>query len=139
MPRLSKTRKSKQCLFQSWNWLRNRTVGWRSTLWILDYHYDNDGPRTTNNVEGWHSNINMICKTAHPNIYTMVKMLQNIQSTNEAKLIQLSAGGKQRTKKRKYRQLHFGLQQLQTRLRNGTLNVEDFADTWSHLLYLDCL
>ena len=90
---------------------------------------DNDGPRTTNNVEGWHSNINMICKTAHPNIYTMVKMLQNIQSTNEAKLIQLSAGGKQRTKKRKYRQLHFGLQQLQTRLRNGTLNVEDFADT----------
>jgi hypothetical protein len=59
----------------------------------------------------------------------MVKMLQNIQSTNEAKLIQLSAGGKQRTKKRKYRQLHSGLQQLQTRLSIGTLNVEDFADT----------
>ena len=90
---------------------------------------DNDGPRTTNNVEGWHSKINMICKTAHPNIYTMVKMLQTIQSTNEAKLIQLSAGGKQRTKKRKYRQLHSRLQQLKTRLRNGTLNVVDFADT----------
>ena len=58
--------------------------------WVESWnHYDNDRPRTTNNVEGWHSKINKTCKTAHPNIYTMVKMLQNIQSTNEAKLIQL--------------------------------------------------
>jgi hypothetical protein len=64
--------------------------------WVESWnHYDNDRPRTTNNVEGWHSKINKTCKTTHPNIYTMVKMLQNIQSTNEAKLIQLSEGGKQ--------------------------------------------
>jgi len=97
--------------------------------WVEPWnHYDNGGPRTTNNVEGWHSNINKICKTAHPNIYTIMKMLQNIQSTNEAKLIQLSAGGKQRPKK---------LQQLKTRFRNGTLNVVDYADAASHLLHLD--
>ena len=99
-------------------------------------HYDNGGPRTTNNVEGWHSKINKICKTAHPNIYTIMKMLQNIQSTNEAKLIQLSAGGKQRTKKRMHRQLD-SLQQLKTRFRNGTLNVVDYADAASHLLHID--
>ena len=64
--------------------------------WVESWnHYDNDRPRTTNNVEGWHSKINKTCKTAHPNIYTMLKMLQNIQSANEAKLIQLSEGGKQ--------------------------------------------
>ena len=37
--------------------------------WVESWnHYDNDGPRTTNNVEGWHSKINKICKTAHTNI-----------------------------------------------------------------------
>ena len=66
-----------------------------------------------------------------------MKMLQNIQSTNEAKLIQLSAGRKQRTKKRKYRQLNSLLQQLKTRFRNGTLNVVDYDDAASHLLHLD--
>jgi 3-deoxy-D-arabino-heptulosonate 7-phosphate (DAHP) synthase len=65
-----------------------------------------------------------------------MKMLQNIQSTNEAKLIQLSAGGKQRTKKRMHRQLD-SLQQLKTRFRNGTLNVVDYADAASHLLHID--
>jgi hypothetical protein len=46
-------------------------------------HFDNDGPRTTNNVEGWHSKLNKVCDHAHPNIFAMVTLLQSIQTTNE--------------------------------------------------------
>jgi len=79
-------------------------------------HFSNDGPRTTNNAEGWHSKVNKICQRAHPNIYAMVRLLQKIQSTNEAKIIQLLAGGRQRPKSVKYRQLDERLQTLKDRL-----------------------
>lgn len=28
-------------------------------------HYDNDGPPTTNHVEGWHNRLNKKCGSAH--------------------------------------------------------------------------
>ena len=48
-------------------------------------HYDNDGPRTTNHVEGWHHKNNQL-RHCHPNIYTLIDLVQKEQAANEGKL-----------------------------------------------------
>ena len=99
-------------------------------------HYDNDGPRTTNAVEGWHHKLNAMCRRPHPNIYLFIQTLQKEQAANEAKIIQLDAGGIVRPKKRKYRQLDQRIQLLKDRLRQNAIGVMEYADAASHLLHL---
>lgn len=100
-------------------------------------HFDNEGPRTTNSLEGWHSRLNKISKKAHPNIYAIIDILRKEQAACEAKTIQLAAGGKPRPKRRKYRHLDNRLQTLKERFLNGLLGVVDYADAASHLLHID--
>lgn len=113
------------------------TETWVETDRTESNHFDNTGARTTNHVEGWHSKMNKICKRSHPNIYVLVQMLQKEQATNEAKMIQLSAGGKPRSKRRKYRNLDSQLQHLKDRFRAGQLDVVQYADAASHLIHLE--
>jgi len=100
-------------------------------------HYDNDGPRTTNHVEGWHNRLNKKCGSAHPNIYSVLRMLQKEQAGNEAKIIQISAGGKQPPRKKKYRQLDSRLCNLKQRYRARQMTVFEYADAASYLLHLE--
>ena len=78
-----------------------------------------------------------MCNRPHPNIFSVVKLLQKEQAANEAKIIQIRAGGKQCPKRRKYRQLDARLQTLKDRLRNGLIDVIQYADAASYLLHLD--
>lgn len=39
-------------------------------------HFDHDGPRTTNAVEGWHNKFNRMCRRAHPNVFVFIELLQ---------------------------------------------------------------
>jgi len=110
-------------------WVEGRHQGWN--------HFDNNGPRTTNNAEGWHSKLNRLCKSAHPNIYSLLRLLQRIQASNEARQIQLRAGGKQRPRDRKYRQLDARLCRLKERLTDGQSNIIEYADAASHLVHLE--
>ena len=96
---------------------------------------DSDPQRTATSVEAWHSKATLICRHAHPNIFHTVQMLQSIQVTNEAKIIQIIAGGKQRRMKRNFQQLETRLQQLKDRLRNDDITVLDFAAFASYLLH----
>ncbi|XP_062584465.1 uncharacterized protein LOC134246160 [Saccostrea cucullata] len=98
---------------------------------------DNEGPRTTNAVEGWHHKFNRMCRRPHPNLFMFVQLIQKEQAANEAKMIQLAAGGVIRPKKRKYRQLDRRIQDLKTRLRQGDIQIMDYADAASHLLHLE--
>jgi len=100
-------------------------------------HYNNDGPRTTNTVEGWHSKVKKLCKSAHPNVYTFVNMFQSIQAANEAKIIQLEAGGKPPAKRRKYVRINIQLRQLKERFHNNEIDLIHYADAASHLLHLE--
>ncbi|XP_056011504.1 uncharacterized protein LOC130051982 [Ostrea edulis] len=45
-------------------------------------HFDNDGPRTTNAVEGWHNKLNRMCRYPHPNIYVSIQLIQKEQTAN---------------------------------------------------------
>ncbi|KAK3086401.1 hypothetical protein FSP39_017917 [Pinctada imbricata] len=82
-----------------------------TTHWVegMDYdrwnHYHTDGPRTTNHLEGWHAKIKRQVQHSHPNIYVHITQLKQIQAANEVSILQLSAGGIPRPKRRKYRDL----------------------------------
>lgn len=52
-------------------------------------HYDHDGSHTTHHIEGWHRRINKICRSVHPNVLTVLRMLQKERAGNEAKIIQI--------------------------------------------------
>ncbi|XP_033726121.1 uncharacterized protein LOC117315828 [Pecten maximus] len=100
-------------------------------------HFENAGPRTKNHVEGWHSKVNRLCSSAHPNIYSIIKLIKSIQATNESKIIQLEAGARPRRKKAKYQRIDARLRILKDRFRNGELDVYAYADAASHLIYLN--
>ncbi|XP_060082120.1 uncharacterized protein LOC132561410 [Ylistrum balloti] len=68
-------------------------------------HFDNDGPRTTNNLEGWHSKLKKRIPHAHPNIYLFIRVLKDIQAANDINRIQRAAGGLPVPKRRRYRNL----------------------------------
>ena len=112
-----------------------------TTYWVqsnrqLWNHFQTEGPRTTNHLEGWHSSIQMI-QVPHPNIYTLLNHLKGEQAANEVTIIQYRAGELRPTKTRKYVQLKQRLQQLKVQLDNGEISVIQYADTASYLLHLD--
>lgn len=99
-------------------------------------HYENDGPRTTNHVEGWHHKINNQLRHCHPNIYTLIDLVQKEQAANEAKLFQHANGGKQRPRKRVYREREQMLIRLKHQLRTGDMDIMTYVDAASHLVKL---
>ncbi|KAJ8310642.1 hypothetical protein KUTeg_012507 [Tegillarca granosa] len=68
-------------------------------------HYHTVGPRTTNNLEGWHSKIKEFVKTPHPNIYRFIELLQRQKALSRCQMLQYAAGGKRVNRKRKYREI----------------------------------
>jgi len=100
-------------------------------------HYDHDGPRTTNHVEGWHNRLNKLCTHSHPNIFISITTLKKEQAAIEAKIIQIGAGGKQPPRKKKYRLLNSRLVNLKEKLSNGQLTLFQYADAASHFIHLD--
>ena len=66
-------------------------------------HYQTDGPRTTNHLEGWHSKLKKHLQHPHPSIFNLIKLLKHEEAINDMKMIQYAAGGKRVPKKRNYR------------------------------------
>jgi len=99
-------------------------------------HFETVGPRTTNNLEGWHSKIKKEVQHAHPNIFSLVAVFQEIESANFIRMLQYSAGGIRPSKKRKYRNLEYRLANLKDRLRNNEMTVVEYADAASYLLHI---
>ncbi|XP_060081811.1 uncharacterized protein LOC132561098 [Ylistrum balloti] len=46
-------------------------------------HFDNDGPRTTNILEGWNSKLKKRIPHVHPNIFIFIRVMMEIQTTND--------------------------------------------------------
>ena len=110
--------------------------------WVEHYeleswnHFDTEGPRTTNHVEGWHHKINNALTHPDPNIYTIVSVFQNEQALNEAKHMQYSNGGKQAPRKRVYRELDNNLTKLKEKLVNCEIDLMHYTDSVSYLVKL---
>ena len=72
------------------------------SLWT---HFDNNGPRTTNVAEGWHSGLNSRFGVPHPSLRLFLDWLQKCQFQVQCRWIQLAAGRQPKTQKPAYAQL----------------------------------
>ena len=99
-------------------------------------HFGNQGPRTTNNLEGWHSKLKRIVQHAHPNIFTTIQTFKDLQNANELNRIQRAAGGSIRPKAKKYLTIDHRLTTLKDRYQRGLIDIMDYADSASQLIHL---
>ena len=47
--------------------------------------YSEEGPRTNNNLEGWHSKVKKIVRKIHLNIFDIVELFKKEQASTEDK------------------------------------------------------
>jgi hypothetical protein len=85
-------------------------------------HFDNEGPHTNNHLERWHGKLKKHLNHAHPNIFFLIDLLQKTQNSTEANQTQISAGGTQRPKLKKYRNIDNRLTTLKHRFLQAELN-----------------
>ncbi|KAJ8304210.1 hypothetical protein KUTeg_017793 [Tegillarca granosa] len=96
------------CDYVTEYWVENNRDIWN--------HFENEGPRTTNHLEGWHNKLKKQVRCTHPNIFNLLKLLKQIQAANEVSMIQYAAGGVRATKRRKFRSIDERIVQLKERL-----------------------
>lgn len=77
-----------------------------------------------------------MCRRPNPNIFRFIQVIQKEQAVNEAKMIQLAAGGVVRPKK-KYKQFDSRIRHLKDQRRQGDIQLMEYADAASHLLHLE--
>lgn len=99
-------------------------------------HFGTQGPRTNNNIEGWHSKIKKMTQQAHPNIFTAIKMFKDVQNANDINRIQRAAGGTTRPRAKKYMNIDRRLATLKNRYQTGIIDLMTYADSASELLHL---
>ena len=80
-----------------WDWWL-QLADYFSRTWIsgdfkpeLWSQYDNNGPRTTNAAEGWHSSLNTHFGTPHPSLRVFLHWLQKCQYEVQSRGVQLEA------------------------------------------------
>jgi len=69
------------------------------SLWT---HYDNNGPRTTNVAEGWHSSLNTQFGMPHLSLRVFLHWLQKCQYQVQGRTLQLTAGRSPKPRKAAY-------------------------------------
>ena len=91
----SKTLKVKRLTAIEYSGLRYKERTWLNgqfqlTTWNV---FIEDGPRTNNNLEGWHNKVKKIAGKSHLDIFEMVELYKLQQTSTEVGLRQLMAGG----------------------------------------------
>ena len=99
-------------------------------------HFTNAGPRTNNNVEGFHSRVNRLLPHRHPNIYRFVELIKGIEKCERAKLIQINAGAPPPPRRRVYRELDTRDRRFKQQLTDRTKTPLQYLDAIGHLMKL---
>ncbi|XP_046583798.1 uncharacterized protein LOC124290982 [Haliotis rubra] len=114
-----------------------------TTTWVDDdarfplpiwNHHDTFGPRTNNNIEGFHSRLNATLSHRHPKIFRFMEIIWKIEKAEKAKLCQLDLGGAPQSRKRLYREIDNRLHRLKDQLADGTKNHMQYLDAVGKLL-----
>lgn len=103
------------------------------TMWN---HFGTQGPRTTNNIEGWHSKLKKMTQHAHPNIFTAIQMFKDIENANAINRIQRAAGGTTRPRAKKYLNIDSRLATLKERYQTRVIDLMTYTDSASELIHL---
>ncbi|XP_071093722.1 uncharacterized protein [Haliotis cracherodii] len=79
-------------------------------------HHQTFGPRTNNNLEGFHSRLNASLNHRHPNLYMSIKIIKKIEKSEKTKLSQLDLGAAPPVRKRVYKEIDNRLSRLKDQL-----------------------
>ena len=99
-------------------------------------HYQTEGPRTNNHLEGWHNKLKKRFGIAHPTIYKLIDEFKKEQAVNEVKIGQYSNGGHKRKRAKKYHEIDTRLATLETELTTGAKTFIEYGNATSYLLQL---
>jgi len=99
-------------------------------------HFHTTGPRTNNNLEGFHHKLNRTLPHRHPNVYRFIEMIKMIEKTEAAKQRQIDLGAALPPRKRVYRECENRLSRLREHLNSGHKTHMEFLDAAGHLLKL---
>ncbi|XP_067648895.1 uncharacterized protein [Haliotis asinina] len=91
-------------------------------------HFENQGHRTNNHLEGWHNKIKKLLKKSHPNIFEVIQLFQLEQSLTEVTILRLSHQPKEPSRRRRYRAIGARIASLKQKLLNQSLNEITYAD-----------
>ena len=91
-------------------------------------HWENCGPRTNNNLEGFHSKLNRLLKKAHPNFFHIVSVIQSVQHENEIDLAIYNTSGRERPQTSKYLRSHQRLMGIRAEFLAGGLTLFRFME-----------
>ncbi|XP_067676265.1 uncharacterized protein [Haliotis asinina] len=99
-------------------------------------HFENQGHRTNNRLEGWHNKIKKLLKKSHPNTFEVIQLFQREQSLTEVTILRLSHQPKEPSRRRRYRAIDARIASLKQQLLNQSLNEITYADHVGDLLHL---
>jgi len=99
-------------------------------------HYQTEGPRTNNHLEGWYNKLKKRVGVTHPTIYKIIEEFKKEQAVNEIKIEQYSNGGHKHKRAKKYREIDARLATLKTELTTGAKTFIEYSDAASYLLKL---
>ncbi|KAF0706858.1 MULE domain-containing protein, partial [Aphis craccivora] len=91
-------------------------------------HFNTDGARTINHLEGWHAALNKAIGRTKPNIFILIKELKNQQTNFELDLIAQKNCIRPQNMKTKYRKLKERLSFAKERLQNGAICILEYLD-----------
>lgn len=91
-------------------------------------HADNYGPRTNNNVEGFHSKLNRLLKQAHPSFFKVFNYIKKVQLQNEIDLKIFILSGAQRPKIARYEESHRSILFSREEYNNCTYSLFEFME-----------
>ena len=97
-------------------------------------HHNTMGPRTNNNLEGFHNRLNRSLPHNHQNIYRFIEVLMKIEKADKVKLAQIDFVAAQPRRKRVYRELDNRIQRLKEQLHRGIKTSLQFLDAIGHQL-----
>ncbi|XP_041354461.1 uncharacterized protein LOC121372235 [Gigantopelta aegis] len=103
---------------------------------IVWNHHLTTGPRTNNNLEGFHSRMNRSIQVHHPNIYRFVELIKGIETSERAKLRQINFGAAPPPRKRVYKQNENRIVRMKAQLTLEQKTPIQFLDAVGHLLKL---
>lgn len=86
-------------------------------------HYQTEGSRTNNHLEGWHNKLKKRVKITHPSIYAILKEFKKEQTANEAKMLPYAACGKRRKTVKRYQEVDERLQRLKTQMTSEGVKI----------------
>ena len=93
---------------------------WPPSIWN---HYNKNGPRTNNHLEGFHSKLNKHFTSAHPNIFLFLDTIVSFQSSYTLKIQQVAVGHNPPRPNSKYMALHHKLDNLKQQYIRGEKNA----------------